>query len=93
MFSRLVTLFSFCILLASCIKSTDNPGCTYTESTIVVPASEMTSLQVVVGLTTLLQFFIPAVFIMKLVLQAPERNPGSLLNCYRKICRLFNQWF
>ena len=45
MFSRLVTLFSFCILLASCIKSTDNPGCTYTESTIVVPASEMTSLQ------------------------------------------------
>ena len=49
MFSRLVTLFSFCILLASCIKSTDNPGCTYTESTIVVPASEMTSLQAYVA--------------------------------------------
>ena len=49
MFSRLVILFSFCILLASCIKSTDNPGCTFTESTIVVPASEMTNLQTYVA--------------------------------------------
>lgn len=44
MFSRLVILFSFCLFLSSCVKSSD-PGCTYTESTLVVPASELTSLQ------------------------------------------------
>lgn len=44
MFSRLVILFSFCVLMSSCVKSSD-PGCTYTESALVVPASELTSLQ------------------------------------------------
>jgi FKBP-type peptidyl-prolyl cis-trans isomerase FkpA len=45
MFSRLFFLFSFCIVLASCVKSEDPNKCTYTESTIVVPASEITTLQ------------------------------------------------
>jgi FKBP-type peptidyl-prolyl cis-trans isomerase FkpA len=44
MFSRLLILFSFCVFLSACSKSSD-PGCTYTESTVVVPASEMTNLQ------------------------------------------------
>jgi FKBP-type peptidyl-prolyl cis-trans isomerase FkpA len=48
MLSRLFLLFSFCTLLfSSCVKSTDtnNNTCTYTASTIVVPTSEMTTLQ------------------------------------------------
>ena len=46
MFSRLLLLFSFCALLSSCVKSSsDTPGCTYTASTVVVPASELTNLQ------------------------------------------------
>ena len=49
MFSRLVILFSFCILFTSCIKSTDDTGCNYTASTVVVPASEMTNLQAYVA--------------------------------------------
>lgn len=44
MFSRLLILFSFCVSISSCTKTTD-PGCTYKESTVVVPASELTSLQ------------------------------------------------
>ena len=44
MFSRLLILFSFCVFLSACSKLSD-PGCTYTESTVAVPASEMTSLQ------------------------------------------------
>jgi FKBP-type peptidyl-prolyl cis-trans isomerase FkpA len=46
MFSRLLLLFSFCALLSSCAKSSsDAAGCTYTPSTVVVPASELTTLQ------------------------------------------------
>lgn len=44
MFSRLLILFSFCVFLSSCAKTSD-PGCTYTVSTVVVPGSELTSLQ------------------------------------------------
>ncbi len=44
MFSRLVIFFSLCVFLSSCAKTSD-PGCTYTASTVVVPASELTSLQ------------------------------------------------
>ena len=44
MFSRLLILFSFCVFLSSCAKTSD-PGCTNTPSTVVVPASELTSLQ------------------------------------------------
>lgn len=45
MFSRLFLLFSFCVLLSSCAKTTSDAGCTYTPSTVVVPASELTNLQ------------------------------------------------
>jgi FKBP-type peptidyl-prolyl cis-trans isomerase FkpA len=46
MFSRLLLLFSFCVFLSSCGKtSADAAGCTYTTSTVVVPASELTTLQ------------------------------------------------
>jgi FKBP-type peptidyl-prolyl cis-trans isomerase FkpA len=45
MFSRLLILFSFCVFLSACSKSSDPAGCTYTASTLVVPASEITSLQ------------------------------------------------
>jgi FKBP-type peptidyl-prolyl cis-trans isomerase len=44
MLSRLLTFFSFCLILSSCSKSTDK-GCSYTASGVVVPASEMTGLQ------------------------------------------------
>ncbi len=51
MFSRLVLLFSFCSVLIACNKSTGTSGtsCTYTASGIVVPASEMASLQAYVA--------------------------------------------
>ena len=42
MLKRLLTFFSFCIILSSC-KKEDN--CKYTESAVVVPASEMANLQ------------------------------------------------
>jgi FKBP-type peptidyl-prolyl cis-trans isomerase FkpA len=45
MFSRLLILFSFCVIVSSCSKSSGPAGCTYTPPTVVVPASEMTSLQ------------------------------------------------
>ena len=44
MLSRLVLLFTCCIALSSCLKD-EETGCTYTESTVTVPASELTSLQ------------------------------------------------
>jgi FKBP-type peptidyl-prolyl cis-trans isomerase FkpA len=44
MFSRLLILFSISLFVYSCNKSSD-PGCTFTESTLVVPASELASLQ------------------------------------------------
>jgi FKBP-type peptidyl-prolyl cis-trans isomerase FkpA len=44
MISRLLIFISFCVVLSSCKKS-DDPGCNYTPSTLVVPASEMTTLQ------------------------------------------------
>lgn len=44
MFSRLLILFSFCSVLMACSKSSDQ-SCSYTTSAVVVPASEMTSLQ------------------------------------------------
>lgn len=46
MISRLSILFLFSIVLVSCNKSTDNiVGCTYTESGVVAPASEVATLQ------------------------------------------------
>ena len=42
MLKTLLTFFSFCIILSSC-KKDDN--CKYTESAVVVPASEMANLQ------------------------------------------------
>jgi FKBP-type peptidyl-prolyl cis-trans isomerase FkpA len=45
MIRRLIILISFCAVMLSCKKSPDLTGCPYTESTLVVPASEMTSLQ------------------------------------------------
>jgi FKBP-type peptidyl-prolyl cis-trans isomerase len=44
MLSRLLTFFSFIVIFSSCSKSSDN-RCSYTASGVVVPASEMTSLQ------------------------------------------------
>jgi FKBP-type peptidyl-prolyl cis-trans isomerases 1 len=44
MIRRLLTFFSFCVVLSSCKKDDPN-ACTFTESGVVVPASEMTSLQ------------------------------------------------
>jgi FKBP-type peptidyl-prolyl cis-trans isomerase FkpA len=44
MFSRLIFLFSFCVVLAACTKPADDT-CTLTESAIVVPAAELTNLQ------------------------------------------------
>ena len=41
---RLIILVSFCIVQLSCRKSSDN-DCNFSASTVVVPASEMTSLQ------------------------------------------------
>jgi FKBP-type peptidyl-prolyl cis-trans isomerase FkpA len=45
MFSRLLILFSFCVIVSSCSKSSDSTPCVNTPPTVVVPASEMTSLQ------------------------------------------------
>jgi FKBP-type peptidyl-prolyl cis-trans isomerase FkpA len=45
MFSRLLILFSFCVIVSSCSKSSDPTPCVNTPPTVVVPASEMTSLQ------------------------------------------------
>ena len=44
MIRRLIILISFCAVMLSCNKSSDN-GCNFTTSNVVVPASEMTSLQ------------------------------------------------
>ena len=41
---RLIILVSFCIVQISCKKSSDN-DCNFSVSNVVVPASEMTSLQ------------------------------------------------
>ena len=49
MISRLIILFSFCIALASCSKSTDNK-CNYAESTIVAPASETASVEAYINI-------------------------------------------
>ncbi|MBK6379459.1 MAG: FKBP-type peptidyl-prolyl cis-trans isomerase [Chitinophagaceae bacterium] len=43
MIRRLIILVSFCGVMLSCKKS-DTNNCNFTESTVVVPASEMTSL-------------------------------------------------
>lgn len=45
MLSRLLILFFFCVSLLSCSKSSDDPGCTFTAPTVVVPASEIANLQ------------------------------------------------
>lgn len=45
---RLIILFSICSIFASCLKSTET-GCTYKDSAIVVPASEITNLQAYVN--------------------------------------------
>jgi FKBP-type peptidyl-prolyl cis-trans isomerase FkpA len=45
MFSRLLILFSFCVVLSSCSKSSGPAACIDTPPTVVVPASEMASLQ------------------------------------------------
>jgi len=45
MLKRLIIFLSFCIVLSSCKKSESNGGCRYSDSGIVVPASEMASLQ------------------------------------------------
>ncbi len=44
MIRRLIILISFCAVMLSCKKS-DTNSCNYTASTVVVPASEMTTLQ------------------------------------------------
>ena len=44
MIRRLIILISFCVVMISCNKSSDS-GCNFTVSNVVVPASEMTSLQ------------------------------------------------
>jgi FKBP-type peptidyl-prolyl cis-trans isomerase FkpA len=50
MISRLLILFSFCAMMFSCKKSTpDNNACSYTLSNVVVPASELTTLQTYVN--------------------------------------------
>jgi FKBP-type peptidyl-prolyl cis-trans isomerase FkpA len=49
MLSRLVILFSFCMLMLSCNKSSPDDSCNYTISSVVVPASELTSLQTYVN--------------------------------------------
>jgi FKBP-type peptidyl-prolyl cis-trans isomerase FkpA len=43
MLKRLLIFFSFCIILSSCKK--DDNSCKYTESAVVVPASELATLQ------------------------------------------------
>ena len=47
MFSRLLILFSFCVVISSCEKVTDSlvTGCTVTPSAVVVPAAEMDTLR------------------------------------------------
>ncbi len=46
MITRLIILFSFSIVLVSCLKSNDDiQGCTYTESGLIAPASEIATLQ------------------------------------------------
>lgn len=42
MLKRLLTFFSFCIVLTSCKK---DDACKYTESAVVVPAAELANLQ------------------------------------------------
>ena len=49
MLSRLLILFSFCALILSCKKSAPDSTCNYTISGVVVPASELTSLQTYVN--------------------------------------------
>lgn len=46
MFSRLLILFSFCVMIASCEKTPEPAaGCTITPSTVVVPAAELDSVR------------------------------------------------
>lgn len=47
MIRRLIILFSFCAVMLSCKKS--DPGCNFTASGVVVPASELTALQAYVS--------------------------------------------
>ncbi len=50
MITRLIFLFSFSFLMISCNKSdSSGGGCPYTESSLVVPAAEMTNLQAYVA--------------------------------------------
>ncbi len=48
MLKKLIIFLSFCIVLSSCKKS-DGGGCKYSDSGIVVPASEMANLQAYVA--------------------------------------------
>jgi len=48
MIRRLIILISFCAVMLSCSKSSDN-SCNFTVSNAVVPASEMTALQAYVA--------------------------------------------
>ncbi len=46
MISRLIILFTICASLVACSKSSPtNTGCSFTESTLVAPASEIAALQ------------------------------------------------
>lgn len=46
MFSRLLILFSFCVIISSCEKAADAvTGCNIAPSAVVVPAAEMDSLR------------------------------------------------
>ena len=45
MINKLIILFSFCLALAACSKTTAGYKCTLVESTVVAPAAEVANLQ------------------------------------------------
>ena len=67
MLSRLLILFSFCVFLLSCNKSSDDPGCTFIAPTVVVPASEIASLQAWVNANQAMAIYHPGGFYYQII--------------------------
>ena len=94
MFSRLLILFSFCVVISSCEKATDTlvTGCTVTASAVVVPAAEMDSLR---GMGCISQTGFNFTSRWLLLRNKCNRRWGRYSQCMfcgnSKICRLFNR--
>ena len=72
MIRSLIILISFCAVMLSCKKPAAD-SCNFTASTVVVPASEMTSLQAYVATRLTLPILHPGGFITRSWQQVPEQ--------------------